>query len=177
MKNIYQPLASVTDSQTDSQTCSHQPRQHERTPCPLPCCLQFTVHTGQRTRYVHSTHRVPLSPVLWFLSLSEDSNLALLPQHANLVMRKVRQSPTAKEPACVARVNINSHCSKPLNLLDYAQWKWSCPVCSLSWPGPKTTLRVGLWICWRSLERLWCTGMTTQPALAAASHRGTRKGQ
>lgn len=131
MKNIYQPLASVTDRQIDSQTCSHQPRQHERTPCPLPCCLQFTVHTGQRTvfdqqrqtRYVHSTQRVPLSPVLWFLSLSEDSNPTLLPQPANLVMCKVRQCPTAKEPACVARVNINSHCSEPLNLLDCAQWK------------------------------------------------------
>lgn len=136
-KNIYEPLASVTggdahtDRQTDSQTCSHQPRQHERTPCPLPYRLQFTVRTGQRTafgqqrqtRYVRSTHRVPLSPALWFLSLSEDSNLTLLRQPASLVMHKVRQRPTAKEPACVARSSINSHCSEPLNFLDCTQGK------------------------------------------------------
>lgn len=128
MKNIYKPLASVTggDAHTDRQTCSHQPRRHERTPCPLPYCLQFTVRTGQRTafgqqrqtRNVRSTHRVPLSPALWFLSLSEDSN-----QPANLVMHKVRQHPTAKEPVCVARVGVNSHCSEPLNFLDCGQCK------------------------------------------------------
>lgn len=138
MKNIYKPRASVKggDAHTEDRQTDLIPLTQTTwaytTPTAMPpavhClhwpkdCLWPTEADKERPEHPQST---PLSPALWFLSLSENSNPTLLPQPANLVMLKVRLCPTVKEPACVARVGINSYCSEPLNLLDCAQL---CPV-------------------------------------------------
>lgn len=43
-----------------------------------------------------------------------------LPQPANPVISKDGQWLTAKELACVAKVDVNTHCSKAQSLLDCA---------------------------------------------------------